>query len=69
MPCFVANSKLRGSDSSGNLNGNPGNAGNVKKGKEKKDAGKRSGLSRSAKKAFVVKEPWLVFILASQKTW
>ena len=72
--CFVANAKLKGSESSGNssprvnpgnvgnasasgtpgnagnANGNPGNAGNVKKGKVKKDAGKRSGLSRSAKK-------------------
>ena len=28
LPCFVANSKLRGSESSGNLNGNPGNVGN-----------------------------------------
>ena len=101
LPCFVANSKLRGSESSGNSrasgsprnagnssgnlgnagnsSGNPGNAGNssgnpvnrgnVKKGKVKKDAGKRSGLRRSAKKALVVKEKWLVFILASQKTW
>ena len=33
----------------GNANGNPGNAGNVKKGKLK-DVRKRSGLSRSAKK-------------------
>ena len=93
MPCFVANSKLRGSESSGNLNGNPGNAGNsrgrgtlrnagnsvprrnlgnagnVKKGKVKKDAGKRSGLRRSAKKALVVKKKWLDLILAGQKTW
>ena len=95
LPCFVANSKLRGSESSGNLNGNPGNvgnsspsgrgnpgnagnsrgrgnpgnAGNVKKGKVKKDAGKRSGLRRSAKKALVVKKKWLDLILAGQKTW
>ena len=53
-PCFVANAKLKGSDSSGNssASGNPGNAGNVKKGKVKKDAGKRSGLRRSAKKTW-----------------
>ena len=95
LPCFVINSKLRGSSSSGNLNGNPGNvgnsspsgrgnpgnagnsrgrgnpgnAGNVKKGKVKKDAGKRSGLRRSAKKALVVKKKWLDLILAGQKTW
>ena len=82
-PCFVANAKLKGSDSSGNssASGNPGNAGNssasgnlrnagnVKKGKVKKDAGKRSGLRRSAKKALVVKKKWLDLILAGQKTW
>ena len=80
-PCFVANAKLKGSDSSGNSSasgnvrnagnssGNPGNAGNVKKGKVKKDAGKRSGLRRSAKKALVVKKKWLDLILAGQKTW
>ena len=35
----------------------------------KKDAGKRSGLRRSAKKALVVKKKWLDLILAGQKTW
>ena len=65
----------------GNSGGNPGNAGNssasgslrnfgnVKKGKVKKDAGKRSGLRRSAKKALVVKKKWLNLILAGQKPW
>ena len=57
--CFVANAKLKGSES----------AGNVKKGKVKKAAGKRSGLRRSAKKALVVKKEWLELILASKKTW
>ena len=81
--CFVANAKLKGSDSCGNSSGNPGNAGNtsasgtlrnsgnasagsnqrnariVMKGKVKKDAGERSGLRRSAKKALVVKKKWL----------
>ena len=50
-PCFVANAKLKGSDSSGNsrgnlgnagnasASGNPGNTGNVKKGKAKKNDG------------------------------
>ena len=41
----------------------------MKKGKVKKDAGKRSGLRRSAKKALVVKKKWLDLILAGQKTW
>ena len=35
----------------------------------KKDAGKRSGLRRSAKKALVVKKKWLDLILAGRKTW
>ena len=39
------------------------------KGKVKKDAGKRSGLRRSAKRALVVKKKWLNLILAGQKTW
>ena len=100
LPCFVANSKLRGSESSGNScasgtpgnaggrgtlrnagnssgnpghagnsSGNPGNAGNVKKGKVKKDAGKRSGLRRSAKIALVVQKKWLDLIFVGQKTW
>ena len=122
-PCFVANAKLKGSDSSGNgsargnlgnaenasgnpgnrgnVSGNPGNkgnergnpgnkgnasgnpgnagnadagghlgnAGNVKKGKVKKRAGKRSGVRRSAKRALVVKKTWLDLILAGRKTW
>ena len=67
--CFVVNAMRRGADSSGNSRGNPENAGNVKKGKVKKDAGKRSGLRRSAKKALVVKKKWLDLILAGQKTW
>ena len=49
--------------------GHLGNAGNVKKGKVKKDAGKRSGLRRSAKKALVVKKKWLDLIFAGEKTW
>ena len=44
-------------------------AGNKKKGKVKKNAGKRRGLRRSAKKALVVKKKWLDLILAGQKTW
>ena len=44
-------------------------AGNKKKGKVKKNAGKRSGLRRSAKRALVVKKKWLDLILAGRKTW
>ena len=62
-PCFVANAKLKGSDSAGN-----GNKGKVKKAAAKK-GGDRSGLRRSAKKALVVKKEWLNLILAGQKTW
>ena len=112
-PCFVANSKKRGSYSNGNVKGNPGNAGNssgnpgnagnsrgrgnlrnagnssgnpgnagntlakrnlrnagnVRKGKVKKDAGKRSGIRRSAKRALVVEKLWLDLILAGRKKW
>ena len=72
--CFVSRAAFCGKRTSGNssASGNPGNvgnssgnignAGNVKKGKEKKDAGKRSGLRRSAKKAPVVKKKCLVLI-------
>ena len=35
----------------------------------KKNAGRRSGLRRSAKRALVVKKKWLVLILAGRKTW
>ena len=44
-------------------------AGNKKKGNVKKNAGKRSGLRRSAKRALVVKKKWLDLILAGRKTW
>ena len=79
--CFVSNARLKGSVSFGNSSGNPGNAGNssasgnlrnagnVMMGKAKKDAGKRSGLRRSARKALVVKKKWLDLIFAGEKTW
>ena len=41
----------------------------MKKGKEKRDAGKRGGLMRSAKKALALKKNWLVLIFVDQKTW
>ena len=71
-PGNAGNTSARGSlRNAGNpsASGNLRNAGIVKKGKVKKDAGKRSGLRRSAKKALVVKKKWLDLILAGQKTW
>ena len=68
-------------DNAGNLQGNPdnagnpqargksGNAGNVKIGADKKRAGKRSGVRRSAKRALVIKKKWLDLILDGRKTW
>ena len=45
LPCFVANSKLRGSDSSGNssASGNPGNVGNSRARGTLRNAGNSSG--------------------------
>ena len=68
-PCFRANAARKGSLSSGNSVGNPGNAGNVQTGSVKKRAGERSGVRRSAKSVLVVKKRWLDKILAGQKTW
>ena len=68
-PCFRANAARKGSLSSGNSVGNPGNAGNVQTGSVKKRAGERSGVRRSAKSVLVVKKRWLEKILAGRKTW
>ena len=57
-----------GGRSSGNAMGNPGNAGNQKKGVFKKAAGKRSGLKRSSKYCLVVKKRWLDRILDGSTT-
>jgi len=46
-----------------------GNGGNTIAGRQKKSAGARSGLKRSAKFALVVKKHWLDKILAGEKTW
>ena len=43
--------------------------GNTKVGKPKKEAGKRSGVKRSARYALVVKKEWLDKILSGQKDW
>ena len=67
--CFRDNAARKGSLSSGNSVGNPGNAGNVQTGSVKKKAGERSGARRSAKSVLVVKRRWLDKILAGQKTW
>ena len=80
-PCFKINAARTGRKSSGNLQGNPdnagnpqargksGNEGNVKIGAVKKRAGKRSGVRRSAKRALVIKKKWLDLILDGRKTW
>ena len=71
-PGNAGNTSARGSlRNAGNpsASGNLRNAGNVMKGKAKKDAGKRSGLRRSARKALVVKKKWLDLIFAGEKTW
>ena len=78
--CFRANAVLLGGASAGNTSANRwrgGNTsadrrwlgGNTKKGRVKKQAGARSGVRRSAKKALVVKKQWLDLILAGRKTW
>ena len=78
--CFRDNAARKGSLSSGNARGNPGNAGNSRGNpgnagnvlvvkKWAKRAGERSGVRRSAKSVLVVKKRWLDKILAGQKTW
>ena len=67
--CFRANAARKGSLSSGNSAGNPGDAGHVQTGSVNKMAGDRSGVRRSAKSVLVVKRRWLDNILAGQKTW
>ena len=67
--CFKQQACLSGAQSSGNVKGNPGNAGNVKQGASKRRAGRRSGLKRSAKHALVVKKKWLDKILNGTKDW
>ena len=51
-----------------NASGKPESKGNVKKGKDKKTAGKLSVFRRSAKRALVVKKKWLDLNLAGWKT-
>ena len=46
-----------------------GNVGNTTTGMNKRCAGERSGVRRSAKRALVVKKRWLDLILAGQKKW
>ena len=46
-----------------------GNKGNTNAGHPKRNAGKRSGVRRSAKHALVVKKRWLDIILPGEKTW
>ena len=56
-------------DNAGNSRGNPDNAGNINCGRQKKSAGRRSGVKRCAKFALVVKKYWLGKILAREKDW
>ena len=53
----------------GNSQGNPDNAGNTITGREKRSAGRRSGIKRCAKIALVVKKHWLDKILTGEKDW
>ena len=77
--CFKARAEQTGARSGGNPKGNAGNKGNVagnagnkgntKNGIVKEEAGKRSGLKRSARLALVVKKQWLDKILSGEKDW
>jgi len=53
----------------GSVIGSPGNIGNRKTGSDKKAAGTRSGLKRSATTALVVKKQWLDKLLTGEKDW
>jgi len=53
----------------GNSQGNPDNGGNTITGREKRSAGRRSGIKRCAKIALVVKKHWLDKILTGEKDW
>ena len=57
----------------GNASGSSGHAGNTRRGRVKKQSGKRggqrSGIRRSAKRALVVKKEWIDLILSGRKTW
>ena len=69
-PDNAGNSRAKGIvDNAGNSRGNPDNAGNINCGRQKKSAGRRSGVKRCAKFALVVKKYWLDKILAREKDW
>ena len=69
-PDNAGNSRAKGIvDNAGNSRGNPDNAGNINCGRQKKSAGRRSGVKRCAKFALVVKKYWLDKIFAREKDW
>jgi hypothetical protein len=63
------NSKRKRRGGNNSAQGVAGNKGNTSSGHPKKNAGKRSGVKRSAKHALVVKKPWLDKILTGEKDW
>ena len=83
LPCFRENAAAKARSGTGNsqakgVMGNAGNsrakgvadnAGNINRGRQKKSAGRRSGVKRCAKFALVVKKYWLEKILAREKDW
>lgn len=71
LPCFkeTAAAKARTGTGNSQARGNPGNAGNINRGRKKISAGRRSGVKRCAKFALVVKGYWLDKILAREKDW
>ena len=69
-PDNAGNSRAKGIvDNAGNSRRNPDNASNINCGRQKKSAGRRSGVKRCAKFALVVKKYWLDKILAREKDW
>ena len=69
LPCFKETAAAKARSGAGNSRGNPGNAGNINRGRKKISAGRRSGVKRCAKFALVVKGYWLDKILAREKDW
>ena len=71
LPCFKETAAAKAHTGTGNsqARGNPGNAGNINRGRKKISAGRRSGVKRCAKFALVVKGYWLDKILAREKDW
>jgi len=56
LPCFKETAAAKARSGTGNPRGNPGNAGNINRGRKKISAGRRSGVKRCAKFALVVRQ-------------